>query len=183
MSTRANIIVRVPADKIGTVINFDSKKLHTIVGHGERINNVWTGVAHEEQERMPLTICNEYLSIYNHSDGYPESLGEILQAHYTDLDSVLNLMAGGNIGGIYEEYYNAWRDSKEWTQEFNPYQAEQHNSDPGLDEAFAYIWDNGKWYVRDWGYHHGNDRRPLLPVLKRLRKKAEQEADPCDLPF
>ena len=174
MATRANIIVRVPAELIGTVINFDAKKLPTIVGHGERINNEWQGVAHEELEREPLTICNEWLSIYNHSDGYPEGLGEMLQAHFTDLDSVLNLMAGGNICGLYKEYYNAFRDNKEWGD--NPYKAEQRNSDPGLYECYAYIWDNGKWYMRDWDYHRGNDRRPLLPVLKRLRKKAEQEA-------
>lgn len=164
MATRANIIVKVPTDYIGKYINFDPSKLHTIVGHGANIDGKWQAVPDEVRPRPTMVITKPYLSLYNHSDGYPTELGKRLLTHYNDLDKALNLLSGGWIGGLYDEYYHAAADDPEWGG-IDDYMPTQHDKDPGLQEAYAYLWKDGEWYVTTWSLARGTRWAKLADVL------------------
>lgn len=169
MATRATITVMVPEEYVGKTIVFDKNKLHTIAGHLQKINGKFTAVPHECKEREPMKITGKYITIYNHSDGYPSSLGEILTKYYSDIDGLLNLIAGGFISGIYENYYDSFIDN----DALEPYTAYQTEQNPGLEQAWAYLWNNGKWYVTTWEFFQGTQWRLLD---KQLQKADPDEA-------
>lgn len=163
MATRANIIIKVPSEYIGKSITFDPTKLHTIVGHGEIIEGKWQGIQHECKQRKPMLITKRYLSIYNHYDGYPSELGKRLLTHYNDLDKALNLLSGGWICGLYDKYYHAAADDTGWGH--TSLTAEQSGMNPGLQNAWAYLWNDGEWYVTTWELQRGKKWVKLSELL------------------
>jgi hypothetical protein len=44
-----------------------------------------------------------YAAIYLHFDGYPDHAGRVLREHYTSIESVLTLVAGGDIRSLANE--------------------------------------------------------------------------------
>lgn len=164
MATRANIIIQVPANRIGTTVNFDPSKLHTIVGHWDKQGDEWTAAPHDCKPRDPMVISGKFLSIYSHWDGYPTHLGQILLTHYNDLDKALNLLAGGWIDAINERYYNAFHDTQTAKHPYD-FNAAQFPKNPGLQEAYAYLYKGGEWYVTTWKLRHGTRWARLADVL------------------
>ena len=92
-------------------------------------------------------------SIYCHSDGYVEFVGNKLYKNYTTKEQVMELIRGGNISTLGENYSKCsvyMRDWKGETWDINaPYISK--DMDSYIKDFKFYSWfyffDNGKWYV------------------------------------
>ena len=51
-----------------------------------------------------------FLSVYHHWDGYPEWLGRILNTHYADKESVIDLIDGGDMSSAWTDV--GWQNEK-----------------------------------------------------------------------
>ncbi len=107
--------------------------------------------------------------IYCHWDGYPEYNGEILKNHYTDEAKIDALLELGDLSILGEEIGEEQDFERRDTH--NPKWCLVYGRDRGddnieartvksvknmIDQAFHYVWDNGKWHC----YNH--DGRELV---------------------
>ncbi len=106
------------------------------------------------------------LSVYNHSDSYPEGLGVDLKTHYNSYEKVSNLIDGGDMS--YAWTNQRWNASGK--QEYGPnyYSYRGEDCPPRLDankydyladgEEYAYIFTlDGQWICYD--RHQFEDNR------------------------
>lgn len=93
MSTRSTIIIKVKDEDIGKHLTFDSSKLPTQEDN-------WGIDGCNDKSIDGVTIEKKYLAIYCHSDGYLDGLGKTLTEKFTDYETVLNLIVGGDVSYI-----------------------------------------------------------------------------------
>ena len=125
MATRSNVIVKVKKEDIGRVLTHEFK-----------------GKTYETKIEKP------YIGIYCHWDGYTDGVGKELVENYNDYEKALQLISGGytsSIDGDDVNYYMGWDREELWTDN-HPRQTEKTEITAAWTE-YAYIFDNGKWYV------------------------------------
>jgi hypothetical protein len=121
------------------------------------------------RSRIGLELSDDsILSVYHHSDGYPEWLGRTLNTHYNSIELAAELIDGGDMSCCWTE--DRWTTE---TIQLNPYVSEanapmkeveygpQYYSQRGEDrpprldknleeylsegEEYAYLFKNGEW--------------------------------------
>lgn len=132
MGTRSNIIVKVKKEDIGNRV----------------LTHEFKGGNFETKIKKP------YVGIYCHWDGYPDGVGAALVHNYNDYEKALKLISGGFASSVCSDkpdYYMAWDRDERW-KDNQPRQTDTPEVCCGWTE-YAYIFDNGKWYVGiiDWG--------------------------------
>lgn len=140
MSTRSNVIIKVKSEDIGKTIKFNAKKLPVKL-------ESW-GDEKVRTKCKPVIIEKQYIGIYCHWDGYPSGVGKALVENFTDYDSVLNLVAGGDCSSINQDsvIHYANRDGEDWDF-IKPVQSDEIKVCGGLTE-YAYIFDeDGLWKI------------------------------------
>jgi hypothetical protein len=95
------------------------------------------------------------LSVYNHSDSYPEGLGVDLKTHYNSYEKVSNLIDGGDMS--YAWTNQRWNDSGKQEYGANYYSYRGEDCPPRLDankydyladgEEYAYIFTQNQQWV------------------------------------
>jgi hypothetical protein len=113
------------------------------------------------------------LSVYNHSDSYPEGLGVDLKTHYNSYEKVSNLIDGGDMSYAWSN--QRWNASGKQEYGANYYSYRGEDCPPRLDadlceyllpdgsEEYAYIFRNGEWIC----YHmHQFDDTKLPEVVE-----------------
>lgn len=136
MSTRSNICIILNKEDIGKKVKFDETKLPK----GVTYSNDFLGLVKE------VTLKKPVVEIYHHWDGYPKGVGKTLLKQYTDYDTILNLLLGGDASSIVDDHvrqYCAWR-GEDW-KSVKPQQLDK----PVLSEEYLYKFENGVWYFRD----------------------------------
>jgi len=93
MSTRSTIIIKVRDEDIGRHLVFESSKLPTE-------EDDWGIDGCDDKSIGGVTIEKKYLAIYCHFDGHLDRLGKTLNEKYTDYETVLNLVVGGDVSYI-----------------------------------------------------------------------------------
>lgn len=165
MSTPATIIVKVKKEDIGSVrkcnvadINLRTEKMFIesyikIFGE-EKGSEIALNYIHAGSDKVPNkeefvskiepVELGNFIEIYHHWDGFPDSLGDELLKHFNTYESALNLMLGGDVSTIvdgsvpYISVGRPWEESKPTI----------------LDEVtdctmnYQYLFKNGKWYYR-----------------------------------
>ena len=155
MSTRSNIIVKVKKEDYGRVLTKTFKR-----------------------HKYTTTIEKPYIGIYCHWDGYIEGVGRELLEHYNTYEKALKLISGGfasSIDGKKVSYYMAWDRDEEWSQNC-PRQSDKLEVCGGWTE-YAYIFDNGKWYVGRVKWHEEDDSETIEDVVEltmEMVKEAEK---------
>ena len=95
----------------------------------------------------------QFVSTYNHYDGYPEYLGKALDKHFNDKEAAERLASTGYISSIdiedgsIESKYNEKPDYK--VLDGDPYEAGIAIGEK-VDEYggdYGYVWFDGKWHV------------------------------------
>lgn len=118
------------------------------------------------------------LSVYHHSDGYPQWLGRILTTHYNTLAKVSELIDGGDMTSCWTDKRWTYEGEQIAVQELGPqYYIRKIDGDcpPRLDadlceyllpdgsEEYAYLFRNGEWVC----YHmHQFDNSKLPEVVE-----------------
>ena len=145
MATRSNIRVVLKEEDRNRDMKFNPEmiEIKNTWGRGQQLETgVWETVNPEGKEA---------LIVYHHWDGYPEGVGETLLEKYNDYDSALNLVLGGDISSICGDYSPyALREGEPWKY----IKPKAVDKDHPIQEEYDYMYDDGKWYVRD-GYTDG----------------------------
>ena len=120
MSTPSRIIIKVRKEDIGRKIKFDPKKLPLPLGdwiYRYDDGKVWRDESAKEKSKE-FTLKGEYIGIYCHWDGYPDSVGATLKESFNDYETALNLLAGGWCSGIACEEVNHYANRKwhKWSE-------------------------------------------------------------------
>ena len=108
----------------------------------------------ENPEFNTTTIdeSTEVIRIYHHWDGYPSGVGKTLFEEFNSYEKAINLIAFGDastINGTRARFYNSWRDGEDWRHtKPRQYTSEQAYED-SCDEDYAYLFKDGKWYVKN----------------------------------
>lgn len=110
---------------------------------------------------------NTVSQIYCHWDGYLENNGKILQEHYTTLESVEQLIAGGDMSSLDGdhskcEYYTQRGDELN----IRNYATILDYARRRQDEEFNYLWEQGQWKVVS--YATDNQWMPLEQAIQEL---------------
>ena len=152
MGTRSVIILKVRKEDIGKVKNFVESRLPI-----EHLDWSCYGEEKGEEKSVGVPLKCEYIGIYCHWDGYPKNgVGETLLKHFTNYDSVLNLILGGWCSSISEEGVRRYATRKliEHWKDVAPFQADTKEMVANyFDHAFAYFYDEekGGWFVQRVG--------------------------------
>ena len=97
------------------------------------------------------------LSVYNHSDSYPEGLGVVLKTHYNSKELAAELIDGGDMSCCWtnERWTNDLLDRTREKYGPNYYSYRGEDCPPRLDanlneylengEEYAYVFRNGEW--------------------------------------
>lgn len=152
MATRSTISLKISSEDKGKTFHFDENKLPTVKIGDENVkitcSNKFIGNIGD------VKIIGDYLTIYHHWDSYPkDGVGETLIQRFNDYDSILNLLCGGDASTINRTeiiQYCPWR-GESW--EFVC--PDQSNEEPSVDENYAYLFKDDKWffksrYDKDW---------------------------------
>ena len=148
MSTRSCIILKLREGEKGKEIKFDRRKVN--VEHWCETQNNINDV--ERSEKVKLT--GKYIGVYCHWDGYLEGIGAELKEHFTDYDSVLNLLSGGFISSIsngrVRHYAN--REGEDWKY-IKPIQGSSAKSIYSKMTwiEYVYLFDGDTWKVLKGG--------------------------------
>lgn len=89
MGTRAFISVRIKAEDKGKFRSFDKAKLPKN-----------RKVLFEDCIPKRVKLTDDYLTIYNHHDGYMDGVGSALVADFNDYDKALNLVLMGYVDSV-----------------------------------------------------------------------------------
>lgn len=144
MSTRSCIIIKVKNEDLNKVKLFKPELLPVE-------QKTWGTCGQESKElsrRVKLT--KPYIGIYCHSDGYPSGVGKVLKEKFTDYETILNLIVGGDCSFVWFDGVMRYgtREGEEWrwispTREDNPFLVASH-----IDHEYAYLFENGKWVMK-----------------------------------
>lgn len=141
MSTPSMIFIKVKKEDKGRIINFDKNKLPVKL-------NDW-GFDKTRSKCKPTTIENDYLGVYCHWDGYPTGVGERLLKNYSDYESIVNLIAGGDCSCIAENMVRHYANKKGEKWKFIKPRQIKKIGDIGGWFSYTYIFKDGKWRVRE----------------------------------
>jgi len=112
------------------------------------------------RSRIGIQLSDEsVLSVYHHSDGYPEWLGRILTTHYNSKELAAELIDGGDMSSCWTKNRWTFEGSSIEVEEYGPQYFVRENDGecpPRLDankydylaegEEYAYLYTlNGEW--------------------------------------
>lgn len=100
------------------------------------------------------------IRIYHHWDGYPDGVGKTLLNEFNSYEKAINLISFGaasSIIGTNALFYNSWRAGEDW-KDTKPIQyTSEQDYDDSCDEDYAYLFKDGKWYVKNsWSGEDGD---------------------------
>lgn len=155
MSTNSCVIIKVRREDVGKKAKFNEKVLSVTLN--EWVDKDSNGRVYSNQigkdKTSPVEIKDQYIGIYCHWDGYPENVGEALKEKFTDYDSVLNLILGGDCSYIesnrMRHYANRMGEKWEYLK------PKQSNTQTGVMRRYpsiqyAYLFDEerGGWLYK-----------------------------------
>lgn len=133
------IFIKVKKEDKGRIINFDKNKLPVKL-------NDW-GFGKTRSKCKPTTIENNYLGVYCHWDGDPTGVGETLLKNYSDYESIVNLIAGGDCSCIDRQKVRHYANRKGEKWKFiKPRQIKKIGDIDGW-VSYMYVFKDGKWRV------------------------------------
>ena len=101
---------------------------------------------------MITSDWKNFASAYCHWDGGLWYVGEVLNEHYNDTDTILDLVALGDMSSLKETVEETATDEKNVYKESGgevELKTEENVFIPSCDEQFLYVWDTNQemWFV------------------------------------
>lgn len=138
MATRANIAIVLKPEDQNIPLNFMSdrfKDVRPLVG--------MVDIGGESEIEFTDVIANKpVLQIYNHNDGYPDHLGEVLNKYYNDYEKALALILAGDTSFVDQHSTKAYASRPDEGYERNKPVILDHSR---VNEEYLYTFVDGKW--------------------------------------
>ena len=128
---------------------------------------------------------NAIVSVYHHWDGYPEWLGKVLTEQYNNIESVTELIDGGDMSSCWSDNVYDYEKQEFVKRDPRPeYYADRGEDCPPkmaesmteyLDQCdncgaeFAYVFDKGEWFCYVADDYNGN-KGTLIDMEERFAK-------------
>ena len=132
--------------------------------------DIETFLENPEFHTTTIDESTEVIRIYHHWDGYPSGVGKTLLEEFNSYEKAINLIAFGDastIDGTTAVFYNSWRDGEDWKHtKPRQYTSEQAYED-SCDEDYAYLFKDGKWYVKNCWSDEDTDWKELTEALTK----------------
>ena len=129
-----------------------------------------TTLENPEFHTTTIDESTEVIRIYHHWDGYPSGVGRTLFEEFNSYEKAINLIAFGDastINGTDAVFYNSWREGEDWKHtKPRQYTSEQAYED-SCDEDYAYLFKDGKWYVKNCWSDEDTDWKELTEELTK----------------
>jgi hypothetical protein len=129
--------------------------------------------SHLEEAEFHDTVIEDstkVIRIYHHWDGYPDGVGQTLLDEFNSYEKAINLIAFGDasdICGTNAVFYNSWREGEDWKiTKPRQYTSEQSYED-SCDEDYAYLFKDGKWYVKNCWSDEDTDWKAVEEAIKK----------------
>ena len=131
-----------------------------------------TTLENPELHTTTIDESTEVIRIYHHWDGYPSGVGKTLLEEFNSYEKAINLIAFGDastINGTNAVFYNSWREGEDWKHtKPRQYTSEQAYED-SCDEDYAYLFKDGKWYVKNcWAEKGGAEWQELTDSDRKI---------------
>ena len=126
---------------------------------------------------------DEWKTVYNHSDSYPEYLGKMLKKYYNTKEKAEELVGLGDLSFVGEElgqkhdFEKAYKEHPKWTLAYgrdrnetgtNPKTVKSledvYNRATHMGAEYVYLFENGKWKA-----YEVNEK--LIPISGEDEKK------------
>ena len=150
MSTPSRIILKVRKEDIGRKMKFDPTKLpFPLKEWVERDENGETWLDQRGKDVCEeITLKGEYIGIYCHWDGFEDSVGETLKKYFSDYETALNLLVGGDCSEIssYHVIHYANRNDKAWAN-IKPIQGSFDEVYDTIYGIYNYLFKDDMWEV------------------------------------
>ena len=144
MSTRANIAIKLKEEDKYIALNYLDKRFDDVRPSVRMMS--W--VNNTPVEKVYIDIyCNstedtsfDYLQIYNHHDGYPDHMYDVLTRYYNSYERALALILAGDTSAV----------NKDTTDAYAVHEGYEDNcptpmETPKCNEEFLYVFENDKW--------------------------------------
>ena len=111
---------------------------------------------------------NKIKAIYCHWDGYPDGVGYTLLENFNSYEKAINLIAFGDasdINGTTAVFYNSWREGEDWKHTKPRQYTSEQAYEESCDEDYAYLFKDGKWYVKKCWSDEDSDWKAVEEVI------------------
>ena len=129
--------------------------------------------SHLEKPEFHDTVIEDttkVIRIYHHWDGYPDGVGLTLLEEFNSYEKAINLIAFGDassITGTNAVFYNSWRDGEDWKITKPRQYASEQSYEESCDEDYAYLFKDGKWYVKNCWSDEDSDWKAVEEVIEK----------------
>lgn len=127
--------------------------------------DIETFLENPEFHTTTIDESTEVIRIYHHWDGYPSGVGKTLLEKFNSYEKAINLIAFGDastINGTNAVFYNSWREGEDWKHTKPRQYASEQEYEATCDEDYAYLFKDGKWYVKNcWADKSEQDWKEL----------------------
>lgn len=139
MATRANIAIVLKPEDQNVPLNFMSDRFKDV--------RPLVGMDKAEDSEIGFTdiIADKpVLQIYNHSDGYPDHLGTVLNKYYNNYEKALALILAGDTSFVDQHNTKAYASRPDEGYERNKPAILDYST---LNEEYLYTFMNGQWVM------------------------------------
>ena len=137
MATRANIAIVLKPEDQNVPLNFTSERF-------DGIRPLLRRGVEKETEFTDIIASKPVLQIYNHHDGYPDHLGNVLKRYYNSYEQALALILAGDTSFVDKNDTNAYVCYEGY--EDNKPRVLDH---PRVNEEYLYTFVDGEWVMSE----------------------------------
>ena len=125
-------------------------------------------LAEAEFHDTVIEDSTKVIRIYHHWDGYPDGVGQTLLEEFNSYEKAINLIAFGaasDINGTTAVFYNSWLEGEDWKITKPRQYTSEQDYDDSCNKDYAYLFKDGKWYVKNCWSDEDKDWKAVEEVI------------------
>jgi hypothetical protein len=131
---------------------------------------IFTWLDKPEFHDTVIEETTKVIRIYHHFDGNPDGVGKTLLDEFNSYEKAINLIAFGDASSIIGTnalFYNSWREGEDWKHTKPRQYTSEQAYEESCDEDYAYLFKDGKWYVKNCWSEEDTDWKAVEEVIEK----------------